>query len=176
MNLKELLKKSEACLLNEPYSVHQPLSVHVFQNGGEWMRQWLYQLEGRSIEADRHAIRFNFYGFVKYAVSLSAFVMSFVWLFTWTVYVTPLAVLVFYFFEVHFLFLFPLLIDNVKNPVLRSVCATYQTGIMKSLAMVIPIGFYMLIGLCRISDPFRNWHKGCLAVLIWYKEDVRNRI
>jgi hypothetical protein len=176
MNLKELLQKSEEHLLNEPPEIQQPVSIHVFQQGGEWMHQWLHKLERTSNEGCDHTIRFSFYGFLKYGVSLVAFVFSFVLLLKWTVYATPLSILVFYFFEVHFLFLFPMLIDQVKNPVLKSIQATYQTGIIKSMAMVIPIGFYMMAGLCRVSDPFRNWYKGCLVVLIWYKEDVRNRI
>lgn len=160
----------------EPILIDKPLSVNVFREGGVWMCRWLSRLERKQGISYDGLAHFNAYGFMKYGICIAAFVISLWCFFTWNVYLMPLSVVVFYIAEVHFLFLFPLLIDKVEKPVLKSIAITYRMGLVNVLLKVIPIGFYMAFGLFRFSDPFRNWYKGCLAVLIWYQDEVRDRI
>lgn len=159
-----------------PILIDRPVSVNVFKLGGVWMCRWLSVLENKQAIQYDVLVHFNAYGFMKYGICITAFVVSFWCFYTWNIYLTPLSILVFYIAEVHFLFLFPLLIDKVERPVLKSIAITYRMGLVHVLLKVIPLGFYMAFGLFRFSDPFRNWYKGCLAVLIWYQDEVRDRI
>jgi len=88
----------------------------------------------------------------------------------------PLSIVVFYLFEIQFLFLFPLLIDNSKEPVRRGIREVFKIGIIRCLFTVIPIAFFMLLGLFHKRQRYRNWYIGCLAILIWYNDEVRTRI
>ncbi len=160
----------------ESILIDKPVSFNLFRQGGVWMCQWLSVFENKQAIQYDTLVHFNAYGFMKYGICMAAFFVSLWCFFTWNIYLTPLSILVFYIAEIHFLFLFPLLIDKVEKPVLKSISITYRIGLLNVLVKVIPIGFYMVFGLLRFSDPFRNWYKGCLAVLIWYQDEVRDRI
>ncbi|TVT42597.1 hypothetical protein FNT36_00420 [Hymenobacter setariae] len=88
----------------------------------------------------------------------------------------PLAGLAFYVVEVHFLFLFPLLLDRVAHPLRTSIWATYQVGFMRALTWTLAIAAFMLAGLLNRRQPWRNWHIGCLALIHWYHHEVRPRV
>ena len=88
----------------------------------------------------------------------------------------PLAGLAFYVVEVHFLFLFPLLLDGVAHPLRASVRATYRVGFLKALAWTLTLAAFMLAGLLRWRRPWRSWHIGCLALIQWYCHEVRGRV
>lgn len=135
------------------------------------------QLNDGSAGSDFEASgKYAVYGWMKYGLSLSAMIISMWFFMNVNAWLLPLSILVFYLVEVHFLFLFPLLIDDVSAPVWTSIQQTYRSGLFTSLLTVIPIGFYMIAGLLNVRDPFHNWHVGCLAVILWYKNEVRNRI
>ena len=69
-----------------------------------------------------------------------------------------ISILAFYIIEVHFLFLFPLLIDRVSNPMLTSCKMTYKIGFLKALITVFQIGLYMMFGLLQLKEPFKKWN------------------
>lgn len=176
MLVKELISQSGVYMAGEPSGIERPCSFDVFQQGGEWMRAWLDRWNKNGPAANRAVIDFNAYGFIKYLLCLGAMGISAYGLYHLRPYLLPLCIIVFYVVEVHFLFLFPLLIDGVKHPLWQSLRITHRIGLFRVLAKVIPIACFMLVGLLQVSDPFRNWHKGCLAILIWYQQDVRDRI
>ena len=107
---------------------------------------------------------------------MTAFLISAAFFFSLNIFLTPLSIIVFYLFEVHFLFLFPLIIDKIDQPILTSIKQTYKVGIFNALVTVIPIACFMLKGLFNISKPFHNWHIGSLAILIWYQNEIRDRL
>lgn len=176
MRLKELFNQSALYLESEPRILARPVSVDVFRRGGEWMRAWLSEWRSQETQNDGPPIDFNAYGWFKYTLCISLMLLSVWGFYRIAPWLMPVSLIVFYIAEVHFLFLFPLLIDGVEHPLRTSIRITYRIGLLRVLVRVIPIGLFMMIGLLRFSDPFRNWHTGCLAVLIWYKQDVRDRI
>lgn len=155
-----------------PAQVAQPLSVHIFTTGARWMFAHLPPQAGQPVEFD-DSIRFGRYGSLKYGSSLLALVavasgLARLHLLPWL----PLAGLAFYVVEVHFLFLFPLLLDRVAHPLRASLRATYRVGLFKALAWTLTLAAFMLAGLLR-RRPWRNWHVGCLALIRWYHHEVR---
>ncbi len=129
-----------------------------------------------SVDAFDNSINFGFYGLLKYSVSLFFGLASAYWLSNIHPVLSPFSVFVFYFFEVHFLFLFPLLIDHSANPILTSVKLTYKMGLFKTIFIVMQIGVYMIAGVFDVKKPFYKWHIGCLAIIIWYENETRSRI
>jgi hypothetical protein len=121
------------------------------------------------------AVSFHFYGYLKYGICLIGFFTSFIY-FNESIVYLPISILIFYFFEVHFLFLFPLLIDKIQNPIWKSIEITYKIGILRTMFLVIQIAIYMLLGIFDLKNPFKNWHIGCLCIIIWYQDEVRNRL
>ncbi len=174
MKYRKLIAESKALWNNNPEYIKDAISFQVFNIGARWMFEQLNEDDSKKSFND--VLNYFTYGILKYGISLLAFCISFYLLFKINLLLTPLAIIIFYLFEVHFLFLFPLLIDDVKNPIITSIQQTYRTGLFTTLTTVIPIGFYMMIGLLNLKNPFRNWHIGCLAIIIWYKNEVRNRI
>jgi hypothetical protein len=169
-----LIAQSEANLNLNPIRIVGVISTDVFSLGAKWMFDRLNENEAE-VKFDK-SINFAAYGFLKYGVSFfvgsfAAFLLGNVNLF-----LLPLSIVAFYLAEVHFLFLFPILIDKVKSPIWTSIRQTYKMGLLTTLVTVIPIGFYMVFGLLNFKDPFRNWYVGCLAILYWYKDEIRNRI
>ncbi|TND06971.1 MAG: hypothetical protein FD123_3435 [Bacteroidetes bacterium] len=175
MKFVQLLRKSNQHLRKHPPASAQKISGDFFTSGAAWMHEQLHPLENDRSRAFNRSVNYAFYGFMKYAVSLLAFGVSFFILLRVNVWLTPLAVPVFYFFEIHFLFLFPLLIDGSPQPIRSSIKATYRTGVFSALFNVMPIGIYMMFGLLNFRDPLRNWYAGCYSILTWYNDEIRAR-
>lgn len=148
-----------------------PFTPTVFTAGARWMHGQLPPKNAFST-----TISYTLYGLVKYGISLLAFGASVLLFCRVNPLLAPLSIVVFYLVEVHFLFLFPLLLDGVKQPLLKSIQQTYRIGLLPAVATVMPIGFYMLAGLCHFKAPLRAWHIGCGAILIWYQHEVRDRV
>ncbi|MDJ1497306.1 hypothetical protein QNI19_30490 [Cytophagaceae bacterium DM2B3-1] len=176
MNGTELINKSKAWFDHEPVEVHQALSIHVFQYGAQWMHARMNDLSPANTVPFDKSVRFGLYGLLKYGICLGIFLLSSILLSHIHVGLLPLSVLIFYFVEVHFLFLFPLLIDRVPNPVLTSICITYRIGIVQCIITVMQIAFFMMVGLFNLRKPFQNWYIGCLSIVLWYTNDVRDRL
>lgn len=151
------------------------LSPYVFTDGAKWMCNHLNQLSDHKIEFN-DSVNYTAYGFLKYGISLLFFSLSLFFFVHINILLAPLAVVIFYFAEVHFLFLFPLLIDGVQHPLQQSVKATYGIGLFRSIYTVFRVGLFMIAGLFNTAKPLYNWHVGCLAIIIWYQHDVRSRI
>jgi hypothetical protein len=148
--------------------------AHLFTNGAHWMHAQLS--DAQHTKPFLPSKKYSAYGIAKYGICLLAFVAAASIFYTMHILLTPLSILVFYALEIHFLFLFPLLIDGVKQPILASIKATYKIGFWKAFFTVLPIGVYMMCGLLRFSNPLRQWYIGCLAIIIWYQYAVRNRL
>lgn len=176
MLMKDLIGQSALYMVDDTRRLEKPLSLSVFRQGGEWMRVWLEAWDQENNRSLERAINFTGYGLLKYLICIGALLASAYGFYEIDPWLLPFSLIAFYIVEVHFLFLFPLLIDGVKHPVWQSIVITHRIGLFRVLAKVIPIGLFMMLGLLHVSDPFRNWYKGCLAVLIWYQQDVRNRI
>jgi hypothetical protein len=173
MTVCGLLKRSARQLAEQPNQVRQPLSPRIFTAGARWMFAHLPPQAARPLVFDEKT-SFGLYGSLKYGSSLLAFgaVSGGLFRLHWLV-LLPLAGLAFYAVEVHFLFLFPLLLDRVAHPLRASIRATYRVGFWKALAWTLAIAAFMLVGLLHRQRPWRNWHVGCLALINWYHHEVR---
>ena len=171
-----LLRHSARQLAERPEQVRRPLSRHIFTTGARWMFARLPPLTGQPGGFDE-TINFGWYGSLKYGGSLLALLVAVGVLVRLRLsLLLPLAGLAFYLVEVHFLFLFPLLLDRVAHPLRTSVRATYRVGLFKALAWTLVIAAFMLAGLRRRRRPWRNWHIGCLALIYWYHHEIRARV
>ena len=150
-----------------------PRLAVLFSFGAQWMYHRLRELQPDRMHPFDPKINYNLYGATKYAICLAGPLLALVTQRAWSI---PLGIVLFYLLEVHFLFLFPLLIDGEPRPLLASLRATYKIGVGKCLAMVIPIAGFMLFGLFRKKDRLRNWYVGCLAIIIWYNHEIRDRL
>lgn len=172
LTVGNLLRQSARQLAERPAQVRQPLSIHIFTTGARWMFAHLPPQAGRWGGFDE-TIHFGRYGSLKYGSSLLALLVvagELVKLHLW--WWLPLAGLAFYVVEVHFLFLFPLLLDGVAHPLRASIRATYRVGLLKALTWTLAIAAFMLAGLLNFRRPWRNWHIGCLALSYWYHHEV----
>ena len=176
MYCKKLIKEARILYEIYPIKMEKYSMFNVFQEGAKWMYEMLEKLEGTKSSNFNNNVNFNLYGVLKYGICLSFFVISFISLWYTHPLLTPLSIITFYLVEIHFLFLFPLLIDHSKKPMVDNIHIIYKIGICKTLITIIPIGCYMMIGLFNFKNPFYNWYIGCLSILIWYKDEVRNRI
>jgi hypothetical protein len=175
-NFQTLLYLSKKAFAAQPDQVQQPFSLQLFQNGAIWMQAKMNDLNPANKVWIDKKISFNGYGFLKYSICLSAFATSFFFFLNKNVSLIPLSVLVFYFFEVHFLFLFPLLLDKIPHPIWKSIRLTYKLGVFRAMFIVLQIAMFMLWGILNVKNPFKNWHIGCLCILIWYQDEIRNRL
>ena len=174
MTICGLLKLSARQLARQPMQVQQPLSPHIFTTGARWMATHLPPRAGQREGSER--ADFGQYGSLKYGSSLLALVAVVVaggWAKMPLLLVLPLAGIAFYVVEIHFLFLFPLLLDGVAHPLHTSIRATYRVGFFKALAWTLVLAAFMLAGLLDRRRPWRNWHIGCLALIYWYRDEVR---
>ena len=174
MNVRTLIHTSSQTFDSSPDQTDDLSFFKVFEYGARWM---YYQLNDTSTFAefdDRQ--NFTFYGVIKYMVSLFVFVLFSVLFYVIHPFLLPLSILVFYFVEVHFLFLFPLVLDHEEAPFLKSLKATYKVGVLNATWTVLQIGLFMLWGFLNFKKPLRNWYIGCLAIIVWYKHEVRGRI
>jgi len=178
MNYRQLIKKSRShpCpgVGMNPGIAVSPATV--FSVGARWMYNRLGELRPGDVGPFDENVRYTVYGLLKYLTSLTGAALAAVVMSTYGLIAIPAAVLAFYLFEIHFLFLFPLLIDRAPRPLLTSIRATYKIGVWRCLITVIPIAGYMLAGLFRKTDRLGNWYTGCLSILIWYDHEIRNRL
>nr|WP_067054738.1 hypothetical protein [Mucilaginibacter sp. L294] len=175
MYYKALLRQSEQHLSGISDTDNVPVTTQLFACGGLWMQNKMNELDGTN-RIPIKPIAFNYYGVLKYTACLLALFVSGVMLSFISMWLIPISIIVFYVAEVQLLFLFPLLIDGVKHPLTTSIKQTYKTGISRAIFNVIPIGFYMVGGLLDVKAPLKKWHIGCLSILIWYRDEVRNRL
>ncbi|MDF3821064.1 hypothetical protein P3G55_14220 [Leptospira sp. 96542] len=150
--------------------------IRVIDFGSRWMFDRLTEISPNEVRYYNESINFLAYGIFKYAFSifittLSSYIILQV---DWRFF--PLFIFIFYFIEVHFLFLFPILFDNIRRPIFTSMKCTYKLGLITAISNVIPIGIFMLCGLMNFKNPLRNWLVGCIAILIWYRDEIRDRI
>lgn len=176
MNYYELLMEGRAHLAQ--YPSYEPVgdAGAVFVEGGRWMGDRLRELRGRDPRADGPVVDFNFYGCLKYGICLAGSGLVIVWAWMVNLWLMPLAGLVFYILEAPFVFLFPLLIDRVPKPLLTGLRMLRRIGLLRCLGTVIPISVFMLAGLFRRRNRIHQWYVGCMAIVIWYQYEVRNRI
>ncbi len=176
MHFSTLLQLSKHHLQNHPEVVSNVFSFDLFTQGAHWMAHRLNELDDSKIAVVDPMVNFKVYGFGKYILCVLFFVISLLFSLKLNLLLMPVSILVFYFVEVQLLFLFPLLIDQVERPILTSIRLTSEIGVFRAVITVIPIAFYMAWGLCNVKKPFKNWYIGCLAVVIWYQYEVRNRL
>jgi hypothetical protein len=180
MTYKYLIATGKAHL--EKYPGHNPASgiATLFPTGARWLYDRLNLLngniDGNNTQVFNPRINYNLYGFLKYGICLLGCSITAWWLSKYSMLLMPLSIFVFYLLEAQLLFLFPLLIDNSPAPVVASIRTAFRIGILKCVFTVIPIAIFMIIGLFRKKDATRNWQIGCIAILIWYIDEVRNRI
>lgn len=171
MKYQYLIRKSSEILAQSSIP-NTKLSLQLFTDGAFWMAQYLELLNPHQ-EVNLPNRSFELYGYLKYSLCIFFSVILLVKTCFWYL---PISIAIFYLVEVHFLFLFPLLIDNTKNPLKKSCEILYQLGVFSTVLLVMRIGIFMLIGLLNYQKPLQNWHIGCLAVIVWYHEEVRNRL
>jgi len=168
MTAKNLLDKSKQHLAAHPHFIQHVYHFGIFESGAQWMAARLAEIRKQNVDTVPYR-NFSYYGLLKYGICILAFVLSLIFLIQFSIFLIPVSVLVFYFVEVHFLFLFPLLIDDIERPLLESIRLTYKIGVIHSISIVVRIAAYMLSGLFETAKPFKKWHVGCLAVLFWYE-------
>ncbi len=176
MKYRYLISQSKSKLKIHTPVVSGVVSLKIFDLGARWMFDQLNENISYSFAQFNNKTNYFGYGVFKYGISFLLSIFSAFLFLKLNIFLLPISVIVFYIVEVHFLFLFPMIIDNFNKPVLRSIKATYKIGILKAITTVIPIGIYMVLGLFNIKNPFYNWYVGCLAIVIWYQNEIRNRI
>lgn len=176
MKFYNLLIKSKIHFEKYPYVIEELQAVNIFNLGATWMHTRLQELRGYNIATFAEASHYNCYGVLKYLILVSCLFITSLMFYYIHVVLIPFTILIFYFVEAHFIFLFPLLIDSTKNPFQESIKLSYKIGIVKAFLNVMPISVFMIIGLFNYKKPLRNWYLGCLAVLIWYEEAIGNRV
>lgn len=176
MKYDTLINASKSFLEERPVFMPGGFSPKVFATGAAWMADWLRILRNKPFVANASQKNFTLYGIIKYFISFLVFAIAAWFFYTINPVLVFFAVPVFYLVEVHFLFLFPLLLDDVRHPFITSIKHTYKNGLFRVAVTVMKIGIFMMAGLFNRRAPFRNWHIGCLAVLIWYQYEVRDRI
>lgn len=176
MLYRQLLSASKAHLEKFPGPLPTTGFSTLFTNGAEWMHNRLNEIKNEPLLPFNKAVPYEYYGWLKYGLCVFVFVCAGMLLAAVHVWLLPVAILFFYLAEVHFLFLFPLLIIAHPYPVRKSIFMAYQTGIGKAVFTVIPIAVYMVMGLLNKRKPFKNWYIGSLAILIWYVQETNNRL
>ena len=171
MSPQLLLQKSELHLHNHPHFIPEVKMFSIFSKGAQWMFDRLQELNPEPALEWNSSLNYEYYGYLKYGICTACFIGSACFFFHHSFWLVPLSILIFYGLEVHFLFLFPLLIDGVNHPVHRSFMLTYKIGILKAMYTVMVVAAYMLWGLNDVKQPFRKWHIGCMAILLWYSEE-----
>ena len=187
MKYQTLLAQSQAVFDENPLYIKSSFFTNIFGVGAKWMFEKLNEKRHEKLYENTTEtppllnlfdpnINYFAYGCLKYGLSFAAFFVAILVFYTINFCLLPLAIPAFYIVEVHFLFLFPLLIDKVENPIFTSIKTTYKIGLYRTLTTVMPIGFYMVFGLLNHKNPYKNWYIGCLSIIIWYKNEIRNII
>jgi len=171
MSVVQLLNQS--LKLYEQHNIMEQKGLAFFTNGAQWMHQYLEILASETKPFPNY--KFELIGYIKYGLSLltALGVCAFYPFYSW--WLIPMAAFIFYVVEVHFLFLFPLAIDGESNLIRRTLKATYQFGFWKAYCYTVCIAGYMLFGLLDFKSPLKKWRIGCLAIVILYQREIRNR-
>lgn len=139
-----------------------------FHSGVKWMSKYL-----KKSMFSKHP--YLLYGVIKYGLSSLGILIALLLAIKIHFLLLFLAIPLFYFIEVHFLFLFPLLIENHNKPMIKNLSLIYKIGVLNCAYQTFLIGVYMIQGLFSFKNPFKNWYIGCLAIVIWYKDEIRIR-
>lgn len=164
MNYSVLIKRVDEKWPNIPL-LDAGIGFNAFSTGAHWMFQRMQDLN--LVKANQAPnLPWNTIGYFKYAlVSLTALGLSGA-----CSLIEPLLMLSFpiwfYLLELPLVFLFPILIQQNSFSIKHSVQLIQKTGFTTSFLILIQLAAGMLFP----SRNFYNWHKGCLAVLIWYEE------
>lgn len=164
MNYSVLVKRVDEQWPSIPL-LDSGIGLKAFSTGAHWMFQRMQELN--LVKANQAPnLPWNSIGYFKYAlVSLAAFGLSGA-----CGLIQPLLILSFpiwfYLLELPLVFLFPILIQQNSFSIKYNVQLIQKTGFTTSFLILIQLAAGMLIP----SKNFYNWHKGCLAVLIWYEE------
>lgn len=148
----------------------------VLDFGSKWMFDRMNEISPNHSRYYDPSINFFGYGVFKYGLSILVTVLFLLLITKINLFLLPSLVIIFYFVEVHFLFLFPILFDKKTNPIATSIKYTYQIGLIHLIVNVIPIALFMIWGLFHFKNPLRSWLVGCIAILIWYKDEIRDRL
>lgn len=167
MRWRNLLRRAEAELEDAPFPYRD------FTTGGSWMAVELSRRLPRPSPLPQPDYRRE--GIVKYGLSVLAAAFTLVLTVKLGYSALLLSVIGFYLVEVHFLFLFPLLAEGDKQAYLTSIRITHEIGVFHCLVNVIPIALTMSLGLLDREVPYRGWHVGCLAVVLWYVDYRKGR-
>lgn len=176
MYWNKLLKISKVFYEADPQVIDELKFSDIFKDGAEWMHIRLQEIRGFQKSKFHKTNKYNIYGLLKYIVLLFTFFGAVLALWSLSIFLVPFSVLIFYFVEVHFLFLFPLLIDDVNKPLRESLKLTYEVSTFNAFLNVMPISIFMVIGLFNFKNPLKNWYIGCLSILFWYEDAIRNRL
>ena len=144
----------------------------VFEAGARWMALHLALLRQRALPIPLPLRRFTYYGWLKYGLSLMGVGLSAIVLGRLSYWLLPLAGLGFYLVEIQFVFLFPLLLEGRPQPLRTSCRLTARVGMGRCLSVVLPVAGYMLLGLVRPGRALHGWYTGCLAILLWYVDEI----
>lgn len=172
MYFSYLIAASRAHFKQYPDALSYNYSVKFFHEGGEWMKDRMSELNSITHKSSS-TVQYIYYGWFKYGISAILFAVMGMWFYSIHPGLLPISIIGFYVVEVHFLFLFPLLINGDQQPVINSIKKTYQVGLLKAIFTIIPIAVYMLVGLLK-KQPLLNWHTGCMSILIWYNNETGN--
>ena len=173
MKERSHFKQADEIISNNLRLVKSVTLFKIFSKGGCWMAE---QMGIENLD-DKTKRDFNIYGIIKYGLSITVAVLVLILMFPLHIpFAIMLAILAFYIVEVHFLFLFPLLIDRVKSPFVTSIKITYSLGFIECLIFTMVIAIYMIVGLFNTFYPLKNWYTGCLVIVLWYQDEVRDRI
>ena len=162
---KQLILKGEKRLVGEML-VHERMNPgNVFRLGARWMHRML----GKEEDAFNDKVRYGMYGLLKYGIATFLMLSSAYLLFQVHPGLLPFCLFFFFLGEVHFLFMFPLLIEGKDHPLRRSVRLTYRMGLFSSMWTLFLIAAYMMVGLLDFKKPLWKWYVGCMAIIEWYK-------
>lgn len=172
MSVAKLIQ--EAKQVHERHALQEGKGWNIFTQGAAWMNAYLNIISKEKRTCAKRP--YEGLGFAKYGTSalISLAVLGLFSVWSWWVF--PLAVIVFYLVEVHFLFLFPLAIDDKKKLFFQSLQATYLFGYWRAFYFTTRIAAYMLWGLKDLKTPYKKWRIGCLAIVILYQSEIRDRI
>lgn len=164
----QLINKSK-----DQLSAEAVYEVGGFTYGGFWMVDQLGALRQESpiLKDQKHS--FNKIGFLKYSACVLFGIIPMLVIGLNLVSIV-LFVLLFYIAEIHFLFLFPLVIEGVADPFKANYRLVKNIGFLRCLINIVPIACYMVIGLFNFRSPLYNWYVGCLSVLILYVEETKD--
>jgi hypothetical protein len=176
MKCIKLLQSAKQQMMALNKNATHPFTIKNFEEGAFWMYEILKIISPNSQPIFIKSKKYKWYGWLKYGLSMAAFFVSFFIFIKLNFLFIPISFIIFYIVEIHFAFLFPLMIDGVKNPIQQSISVVYKMSFISVLVTVMGIAAYMLVGLFNLKQPLKNWYIGCLAILIWYNNDVRNRI